>query len=93
MVFVRINTSLLTGKFSWKIVTMMYRNSNSSIQSSCGEKNSKMQTEDTWQIGNTSVIFQEYSSNDNMNNSSSGHFAYYITDCQIKNFRLWWSNQ
>lgn len=55
--FSKLNTSLLTGKFSWKIVTMVYRNSNDSIQPSCGVKNSQMQTEDTWQIGNTSVIF------------------------------------
>lgn len=57
MVVVKTKYFTLAGKFSWEIVTMMYRNSNGSIQSSCDVKNSKVQTEDTWQIGNTSVIF------------------------------------
>jgi len=51
----------------------MERNSNGSTQSSCGIKDGNSHTEDTLQIGNTSVVFKEYSSNDNTNISCAVH--------------------
>lgn len=53
-----VDFTFLIGKFSCKIMTTMYRNSNGSSQSSCDIKISNVRTEDTVQIG-TSVVFWE----------------------------------
>lgn len=64
-----VDFTFLIGKFSCKIMTTMYRNSNGSSQSSCDIKISNVRTEDTVQIG-TSIVFWEYIS-DTMNISHS----------------------
>lgn len=51
-----VDFTFLIGKFSCKIMTTMYRNSNGSSQSSCDIKISNVRTEDTVQIG-TSIVF------------------------------------
>lgn len=53
-----VDFTFLIGKFSCKIMTTMYRNSNGSSQSSCDIKISNVHTEDTVQIG-TSIVFWE----------------------------------
>lgn len=53
-----VDFTFLIGKFSCKIMTTMYRNSNGSSQSSCDIKISNVCTEDTVQIG-TSIVFWE----------------------------------
>lgn len=53
-----VDFTFLIGKFSCKIMTTMYRNSNGSSQSSCDIKISNVRTEDTVQIG-TSIVFWE----------------------------------
>lgn len=53
-----VDFTFLIGKFSCKIMTTMYRNSNGSSQSSCDIKISNVRTDDTVQIG-TSIVFWE----------------------------------
>lgn len=53
---IMVDFTFLIGKFSCKIMTTMYRNSNGSSQSSCDIKISNVCTEDTVQIG-TSIVF------------------------------------